>query len=131
MDNGTRTLFASFKLTLLKDSRYGRALSKGNVALNLTVVGINLHKLRAVLRSARAKAVKTEGIFICGFAVVIVVFTARVKLTVNKVPVPSLLLFVISERNAAAVVVDRDGVVGVENSENLVAVTLSCLVNRV
>ena len=131
MDDCTRTLFLALKLAFLKHACYGRTLLKGNMALDLAVIGVYLHEFRAVLCSTRTETVKTKGILVCGFAVVVVVLTARVKLTVNKVPVPSLFFFVISKRNASTVVIYCDGVVGVEDSEDLAAVSLSCLVNRV
>ena len=75
------------------------------------IIRINVHIFRAVLRSTRAKTVKTEGILISGVLVVVIVFTACVKLTVNKIPVPSAFCFVVSKGNTAAVVVNLNRMV--------------------
>ena len=127
----TRALFFLFKLTLLQNSGYRLTLFEGNVSLHLAVVGINIHKFGAVLSCAGAETVKAERIFVGRAAVVVIVFTACVKLTVNKIPVPSFFLFVISQRNASSVVVYGDAVILVKDGKDTVTVTLSRFVHRV
>ena len=96
-----------------------------------SVVGEYVHKLGAVLSSASAKTVKSERILIRRAALVVVVFAARVKLTVYKIPVPAPLSLVVSKRNSAAVVLNADRVIKIGGNGNYRAVPLLCLVHRV
>ena len=130
VNDRTRTAFVLTKRSCLKVG-YGLSLAEAYLIFVRSVVGINVHKLRAVLRSASAQTVKTERKLISGIAVVVVVFTARVKLTIYKIPVPASLGFVISERNSTSVVVNADRAIVVRNNLYLVSVTLARLVDRV
>ena len=97
----------------------------------VAVIGLYVHIFGAVLSSTRAETVKTERILVSRAALVVIVFTARVKLTVNKIPVPTSLCFVISERNSAPVVVYLYGFVIKYSYFYYVSVSLSRLVDRV
>ena len=95
------------------------------------VVGGNVHKFRAVLGRAGAKTVQTQRELVGSTLLVVVVFTACVKLTVNEIPVPASLRLVVSKGNTASVVVNLDGMVRKGSNGDLFSIALLRLVNRV
>ena len=129
MHHGARALFLGREGTLLQLAVHVTLL-EGDAALDLAVVGLYGHKLRAALGRAGTKTVKTQGILV-GAALVVVVFTACVKLAVDQIPVPASLGLVPAKRNAASAVVHLDALVEEDLDADLRAVTLSRLVHRV
>ena len=63
--------------------------------------------------------------------VIIIIFTACIKLAINELPVPALLVLVVSKRNASTEILDLYGKIAELTNNYLIAVTFSCLVNRV
>ena len=106
------------------------ALFKVQAVLEAVTDDGDVHVLRGILRCTGTKAVQTERKLIV-FASVVLVFAASVQLAEDKLPVVTLLVFVPFDRDTAAVVSDFDRAVRVARGNDLGAVALSCLVDRV
>ena len=90
-----------------------------------------MHVFRGILGRAGTEAVETEGILVSTALVVVVVFTARIQLTEDELPVEAVFGLVVPQRNASAKVLHRDLVIAAHGDENAVAVALARLVDRV
>ena len=98
----------------------------------LITVAVNgdIHIFGTVLRCAKTKTVKTEGIEII-FALALVILTACVKLTENKLPVILFLFHIPVKRNTSAVVLNLNGHIGKACNLDNLAVAFLSLVNGV
>ena len=107
------------------------ALAESDGALGGTVVGVNLHVFRAVLRCAGAKTVKPQRIFVGRRLGVVVVFSSGVELAINQVPVPAPLGFVPAKRNAAPEILNRQAAVAIDGGNNPGPVPFARFVNGI
>ena len=107
------------------------AFPKGDLEKTLSVIRLYVHILGRILRSARAESVQTERILIARAVGIVVVFTARIQLAVDKLPVISAFALVVAERNASAVVLYLNGVIEVNGCGYRVAVALARLVDSI
>ena len=115
---------------LLKLAR-GLAFFEFDVVFSVAGIACDVHELRAVLRGARTETVETERVAV-GFALfVVVIFSARVKLAENKIPVVALFFFVPVERDSASEVLDRDRMITRDRHVDHVAVALARFVDGV
>ena len=110
---------------------YGFTLGEFDRVHFAAVVGIDLHKFGGILRGAGAETVQPERIAVSCAGVVVVVFAARVQLTVDQLPVVAPLALVVPERDAASEVLDLQGVVAPDRDDDLVAVPFARFVHRV
>ena len=90
----------------------------------------HVHVFRGILGCAGAEAVQAERELIV-FARVVLIFAACVQLAEHQLPVVALLFLVPLDRDAAAVVRDLDRAVRVAGGDDLGAVALARLVDRV
>ena len=129
-DDRTGAFFFSFKRSFAKLTD-GKALFEVHFPDHSAVIGLNLHILGCILRCASSETVGAEGVFIVGIIGVVVILTARVKLAEHKVPVIFTLLFVISERNAAASVIHLNGLIAEHGNTDKLTVAGARLVDGV
>ena len=88
----------------------------------------NVHPFGGILRGAKAKSVKTQGIFIIAAGVI---FSSGIKLTKKQLPVIALLVAVPIHRAAAAEILHLYGTVLIPRYRYLVAIAGSRFVNGV
>ena len=106
------------------------ALFKVQAVLEAVTDDSDVHVLRGILRRAGAQTVQAERKLIV-FAGVVLVLAACVQLAEDQLPVVALLVFVPFDRDTAAMVSDFDRAVRIARGDDLGAVALSCLVDRV
>ena len=129
-DDGA-ALFAPLLQRMRFQLACGFALGKPDGMHLAAVIGADLHKFGGILRGAGAEAVEPERIAVGRALVVVVVFAARVQLAVDQLPVVAPLALVVPERDAAAEVLDLQGVVAPDRDDDLAAVAFARLVHRV
>ena len=95
------------------------------------VIGTDVHIFGAVLSCARAKTVQTERIFVCGRAVIVVIFAACVKLAINKLPVIASFFFVVIKGNSTSEIFNFNRMIGKNSDVDYIAVAFTRFVNRV
>ena len=90
----------------------------------------DVHVLGSVLRGARSQTVGTQREIVVT-ALIVVVFSTRVQLAEDELPVEALLRGIPVQRAPATVVFDLDGPIGESSEDDEIAVTLASLVHRV
>ena len=95
------------------------------------IIGGNGHICTGILRCGCAKAVQAKRKLVGRACIIVVVFSARIKLAEYELPVIALFLLIISERNAASEVLHLNGKIQKLLNDNTIAVALSRLVHRV
>ena len=115
---------------LLHKLSYRNTLLKAHLIFGVVSEYGYLEEFGCILRSARAKTVKTQWEFIVTWGIV-VILTARIKLAVYEFPVVSSLFGIVIHRDTAAEVFDLNGTVCKSRDDDLIAVTFPGLVDRV
>ena len=106
------------------------AFFKVELVFKAVAVDARVEILARVLRGAGAETVEAEGVFVV-FALVVLVFAARVELAEDELPVEAFFVFVPVHRAAAAEILDLDGLVKIAREGYNVAMPLACLVDGV
>ena len=127
LDSRTRILF---RIGLACKTTYIYTFFKVKGMPFAAVFDFGIHIFTRKLSCTKAKSVKTERVLIAA-AGVCIVLTTCIKFTENKLPVVSVVLFVISDGNTSAKVLHLDTAVRISRYNYLITVAFSGFVNRV
>ena len=109
----------------------GFALLEFDVVTEAVLVDFRLHPFRGVLRGAETQTVQTERELVEAGARVVVIFAAGVHLAEQEFPVVFFFILVVVHRDAASEVLDLETLVEITGQDDVVAVPLARLVDRV